>query len=198
MSLLDSVGGFGSSLGSSGYSSSAQQSYSNSQSSAFTDGATATSQNADFALNQMAFNDYQARSARDWSERMSNTAYQRAVKDLRAAGLNPVLAAFNQGASTPSASSASASLASAVPSSYSMSSSQSASSGSSSSRSYSNFAEALNNLTDTLGKVFSSGVTSAASARSETLKAIDNSAFKDESDAFKSALAAFLTTPFGG
>lgn len=49
----------------------------------------------------MNYNSTEALANREWQEHMSNTAYQRAVEDMKKAGLNPILAFANGGASTP-------------------------------------------------------------------------------------------------
>lgn len=58
-------------------------------------------------LRAMVFESEEAEKSRKWYENMSNTAYQRAMDDLRTAGLNPILAYTQGGAATTSGAQAS-------------------------------------------------------------------------------------------
>lgn len=65
--------------------------------------------NANQALINREWNAAEAAKSRDWTQQMSSTAYQRAMADMRRAGLNPVLAYQQGGASSPGGAAASAS-----------------------------------------------------------------------------------------
>lgn len=74
--------------------------------------AEANRTNIRLAKEAQAFNAEQAQKQMDFQERMSNTAHQREMQDLIAAGLNPILTATGgNGASSPGGSSANAVMA---------------------------------------------------------------------------------------
>ena len=64
------------------------------------------------------FNANEAQKQRDFEERMSNTSYQRAVDDMKKAGINPIMLMSNGGADTPQGAVASASSSRSSGSSY--------------------------------------------------------------------------------
>lgn len=127
---------------------------------------------------QNAFNASQAQLQRDFEERMSNTAYQRAAADMRAAGFNPALAFSSGGASTPSGASAHAS-------------------GSGARNTNSAFGSVLN-FVGTLAKVVSRSITAHDIARIDDERIRDISAAKLSHDEWKTGqIHRSMRVPYG-
>lgn len=78
--------------------------------------ANLNAQNREFAASEArtnrAFQHGEANRQRTWQETMSNSAYQRATRDMKSAGINPMLAYMQGGSSTPSGGQASGAQAS--------------------------------------------------------------------------------------
>lgn len=110
--------------------------------------------NREMMKDQQKFNAEEAQKNRDWQQTMSNTAYQRAMEDMQKAGLNPILAYQQGGASTGSGATAASSMASGMTDTYN----QSDSWGMNSAASYSNWAEQIaalgNGFASIIGTLF--------------------------------------------
>lgn len=124
--------------------------------------------NKEMMLEQQKYNSAEAAINRDWQKSMSDTSYQRAVEDMVKAGINPIVAYSQGGASTPTggaasgnmaaSSMASSGLAGGIASSYGESSSWGSGSswGVNSAVSMSNWAQQLEAVGAMFGNMFSS------------------------------------------
>lgn len=97
--------------GSSGGGSSS--SYGWSEGGTYGTGATASALSHAMMEEANRFNAEQAELNRKWQEKMANTAYQRAMTDLKKAGLNPILAYTNGPAATGTGATASSAMGTA-------------------------------------------------------------------------------------
>ncbi|UPW41111.1 DNA pilot protein [Sigmofec virus UA08Rod_5492] len=91
----------------------------------------------------------EAQKNRDWQKMMSDTAFQRAVEDMKKAGINPILAAGTQ-APMGYGSAAATHMASGYPEAWSQGTTEASNWGVNSSYSYNNFAQAIGNLVSAL------------------------------------------------
>lgn len=110
---------------------------------------------------QADFNAREAQKNRDWQTEMANTAYQRAITDMKAAGLNPALAMGGISSNVPSGGAATVSGASMGAASANMASGGVLGADSANISSYSGQMESTAGMLGILGAVMS-GLSSAA------------------------------------
>lgn len=163
-SALGALGSLGSTYESSGESRDESSSWQSGYNNGITIGRTDTSSAERFNQAMMdranEFSAEEAQKNRDWQERMSSTAFQRAVEDMKRAGINPILAAGTQ-ASTPTGGVATGQMANIGASSWNYGRTSGESSGGSSSsgwstssaKGYNNLAEGVKSIAGKAGEI---------------------------------------------